>query len=401
MQDKQALADLARAYSNRLVASLKREGILTSPLIEEALNAVPRHEFMGQFYVHDELAAEKEQWRLVQRASEEDATAWLEMVYSNEALITAFDEFGGPTSSSSAPGIMALMLEALDLHPGLRVLEIGTGTGYNLALLAHIAGDPRKVFSVELDAALAHQAQQRLDHVVGKGTTIHIGNGLEGYSQAAPYDGIIASGSYHKVPLPWLDQLQDGGVLVMDLKKMGILQLKKVGTKRAAHGRFLAPSAFMELRESGEVSTPNTVSLFAQYSRRPMVKEMTLSQTEFDPALLEDTHFAFLLQQEFPHTRLLCIPQQEQLPLTFQLLDSASETLIVFRSMEQSDTWKVEVRGELHTWERLYQVYQQWAKLGRPTVLEYVVDINEAGKQYVTISRPIGKVRPPTWVLAG
>ena len=70
--------------------------------------------------------------------------------------------------------------------------------------------DPRRVFSIELDAALARQAQQRLDHVVGKGTTIHIGNGLEGFSQAAPYDGIIATGSHHKVPLPWLDQLQGG-----------------------------------------------------------------------------------------------------------------------------------------------------------------------------------------------
>ncbi len=400
MQDQQALADLARAYSNRLVASMKREGTLTSPLIEEAFNAVPRHVFMDQFYVHEEMAVEREQWRLVQRPSQEDAAAWLETVYSNEALITAFDELDRPTSSSSAPGIMALMLEALDLHPGLRVLEIGTGTGYNLALLAHIVGDPQRVFSVELDAALAHQAQQKLDHVVGRGTTIHIGNGLEGYSQAAPYDRIIATGSYHKVPLPWLDQLQDGGVLVMDLKKMGILQLKKVGTKRAAHGRFLAPSAFMELRESGRASTPNMLSLFSQYTRRPLVQKMTLSQTEFDPALLEDTHFAFLLQREFPHTLLLCIPRQEQIPLTFQLLDSASETLIVFRSTEQADTWKVDVRGALHTWERLYQMYQQWVNLGRPTVLEYRVDIDEAGKQYVTISRPMGEVCPPTWALA-
>jgi hypothetical protein len=53
---------------------LKREGILTSPLIEEAFNVFPRHEFMGQFFVHDEMAEEKEQRRLVQRSSEEDAT---------------------------------------------------------------------------------------------------------------------------------------------------------------------------------------------------------------------------------------------------------------------------------------------------------------------------------------
>jgi hypothetical protein len=73
----------------------------------------------------------------------------------------------------------------------------------------------------------------------------------------------------------------------------------------------------------------------------------------------------------------------------------------MFRSTEQADTWKVDVRGELHIWERLSRVYQQWANQGRPTVLEYAVDIDEAGKQYVTISRPMGEVRPPTWVLAG
>ena len=113
-----------------------------------------------------------------------------------------YDEYNTPTSSSSSPDAMAFMLEDAQLHPGLRILEIGTGTGYNAALLAHILGNPRLVFTVEIDPTLAKRAQHRLDQVAGEGITMHAGNGLHGFAAGAPYTRIIATGSYPRFRWP-------------------------------------------------------------------------------------------------------------------------------------------------------------------------------------------------------
>ncbi len=75
-------------------------------------------------------------------------------MYQNQALTTQVDARGLPTSSSSQPAVMALMLSYLDVKPGMRILEIGTGTGYNAALLVRLTGDPRLVTTLEIDSTL-------------------------------------------------------------------------------------------------------------------------------------------------------------------------------------------------------------------------------------------------------
>ena len=86
----------------------------------------------------------------------------LDAVYRDEAIVTKTDEHGTPISSSSQPQIMAIMLERLALEPGLRVLEIGAGTGYNAALLKTIVGPRGRVVSVDVDPELARGARSRL-----------------------------------------------------------------------------------------------------------------------------------------------------------------------------------------------------------------------------------------------
>src|SRR6266851_5503824 len=187
MQQLDDLDQLARPYADALVAALKSEGKLSSPLVEAAFKQVPRHPFIDQFFLL-ETNDRGVRWRQVQPSSVQNTDAWLRAVYTNRPVVTAYDEYNAPTSSSSSPDAMALMLEASQLRPGLRVLEIGTGTGYNAALLAHIVGDPHHVFTVEIDAALARRAQHILDQVAGQGITVYAGDGLRGYAPGAPYD---------------------------------------------------------------------------------------------------------------------------------------------------------------------------------------------------------------------
>ncbi len=108
---------------------------------------------------------------------------------------------------------MAVMLEALDVTDGVRVLEVGTGTGYNAALLCHRLGD-QHVVTVEVDPVLAEQAQQRLAEV-GYRPIVHVGDGADGYPPGAPYDRVIVTCALTSLPWKLIEQTRQGGVLVV------------------------------------------------------------------------------------------------------------------------------------------------------------------------------------------
>ena len=111
MQQLDDLDQLARPYAEALVAALKSEGKLSSPLVEAAFKEVPRHPFIDHFYLL-ERKDRRMQWQQVQPSTVQNTDAWLRAVYANQPVVTAFDEYNTPTSSSSSPDAMAFMLEA-------------------------------------------------------------------------------------------------------------------------------------------------------------------------------------------------------------------------------------------------------------------------------------------------
>jgi protein-L-isoaspartate(D-aspartate) O-methyltransferase len=397
MQQVDDLDELARPYTDALVAALKSEGKLSSPLVESAFKHVPRHPFIDQFFLL-ETNDRRIQWRHVQPSSVQNTDAWLRAVYTNRPVVTAYDEYNAPTSSSSSPDAMALMLEASQLRPGLRVLEIGTGTGYNAALLAHIVGDPHKIFTVEIDAALARRAQQRLNQVAGEGITVYVGDGLRGYAPGAPYERMIATGSYHKVPLDWLDQLQPGGILLMNLRghlgACAFLKIVKVGPQRVAHGTFLAGSDFMELRDA-QAPSHRVTDLVARYLGRPAVAQKPFTCAEFDPSVLWDHRLEFLLQLSFPEMYFTSVQVDPMCPC---LIDTASDTMLVFRPTDRQGEWFVEIKGQEHLWKRVVQAYRWWIDTGAADIDAYLLEIDAFGKQSVILASKDGG-HERTWIL--
>ncbi|MGB8346820.1 MAG: hypothetical protein WCD86_18170 [Ktedonobacteraceae bacterium] len=380
-----SLADRAEPYIEGMVGLLKTRGSIDSPAIEAAFRCVPRHLFVDHFYMRDKESRIL-RWKHVTLDTLGDIEQWLSLIYRNKPLITSVNAIGQPDGSSSAPGAMAAMLEPLDMQPGMRVLEIGTGTGYNAAVLAHLAGNPHLVFTIDLFPELVAKAQESLDRVVGPGVITRVANGLDGYPPAAPYDRIIATASWYRVPLSWLYQLQHDGVLVMNLKgRLGwgcFLRVTKTGQGRAAHGTITGFSDFMILQEPGSAAI-GFPSLIPHYVGRPINERISFSESEFNPRALDSTSLLFLLQLSFHQLYYGWIQLPADTPPSLCLIDTVTETLLKFCSTEEN--WSVEIRGEVQVWQRLKQIFQHWETLGHPDITAYELEIEETGQQFVCL----------------
>jgi len=128
------------------------------------------------------------------------------MAYADHPLPIGHDQ------TISQPYIVALMSEVLKVHPGQRVLEIGTGSGYQAAVLAEMGAS---VYSIEIMPELGKQAEEVLSSLGYKQVHVRIGDGYLGWPEAAPFDGIIVTCSPSRIPKPLTDQLAEGGRLVI------------------------------------------------------------------------------------------------------------------------------------------------------------------------------------------
>jgi len=181
----------ASTLHQALVDKLKSDGYIRSPRVEAAFRAVPRHLFLPRVA--------------------------LDTVYSDTHIVTK-ERDGQSISSSSQPAIMAIMLELLDLRSGQRVLEIGAGTGYNAALMAHIVGDTGRVVTVDLDEDIVAAARSHLQVAGFEQVQVVCGDGGLGFADEAPYDRIILTVGAADIALAWQEQVMVGGRLVLPLE---------------------------------------------------------------------------------------------------------------------------------------------------------------------------------------
>jgi protein-L-isoaspartate(D-aspartate) O-methyltransferase len=242
----------AAARRRDLADALVSSGAVHSPWLRQAFEDTPREVFVPRFYRRSESGRKV----LVDGIDPAQREQWLRGVYTDEALTVQLtpapdlvDPAGAPTSSSSMPTVMAGMLEALDLQPGHRVLEIGTGTGYNAALLCQRVG-AHNVASVELDPALADAARRALADL-GLHPRVHTADGAAGLAAVAPFDRIIATASTNHIPPAWIAQLAPAGAIVVDLRGSldGCLLRLTMTERDVVEGAFVnLPGSFMPMR---------------------------------------------------------------------------------------------------------------------------------------------------------
>lgn len=225
-----------------LVAALERNGVLRRPAVAAAMRAVPRHRFLPGKPI-DEAYADR--------------------------AITIKTHGGEIVSSISQPGMIALMLELLAPARGERVMEIGTGSGYNAALLAELVGPEGSVTTIDLDDELAGRARAALDALGYRNVRVLTADGGLQLVEHTRFDGLVVTARSDDVAAAWWQALSEGGRLVLPLRLENAGEYA-VGFVRRRDGRLhsvgLHPCAFIALR--GEAAVASASAIFYRDSAR-------------------------------------------------------------------------------------------------------------------------------------
>ncbi|GAA4215413.1 methyltransferase domain-containing protein [Actinocatenispora rupis] len=375
------MTDPAAAHTRMVDQLIDAGNLRTAPWIH-AFRTVPRHPFLPRFYWPTPTG----KWAAVDASDSE----WIDRVYTVTSVVTQLDNDpaawgharhaprpGTPTSSSSDPGLMATMLEALDVHDGQRVLEIGAGTGYNAALLAERLGDDL-VTSVEVDPVLADQARAAVA-AVGRAPTIVTGDGRDGVPDRARYDRIIATVSAPTVPPAWIRQTRTGGRILLNLYAElggGALALLDVDGDRA-HGHFLADYGdFMPTRDEQPDRTTQErfdAALHAPAGDRGHVDVTSRTLGDLDFAML-----AALLVPDVGWITFTPDGAPEQLWLvgadgSWALIDANGDT---------------EQRGTRRIADELTAAHRTWRRLGQPTRDRLGLTVDTSGNHALWLDHP-------------
>jgi len=254
-QDFDDLDDLATLARAALAHEIDRSGAWDAdPVWREAFEAVPRHLFVPYYYI-GVLGGFERCWG--EDPDPHSRERWVRGAYADTPLATRVRD-GELVSSSSQPSLMAAMLTELEVRDGDAVLEIGAGTGYNAALLAHRLGDDL-VTTIDLDPEITESARRHLA-AAGYHPTVVTGDGARGVPERAPFDRIIATCTLTSIPRAWLAQCNpDARILAPMATGLIALHVRDAGH---AEGRFLhTPAYFVPLRGATRPALPEPQQL--------------------------------------------------------------------------------------------------------------------------------------------
>ena len=364
----------ASALAAQLDAELSTADMALDPAWHHAFAATPRHRFVPRILDGATVLSQGD-------------PGWLDAVYANESLATQTlpsDTSGPaiPSSSSSKPTVMAVMLERLAAAPGHRVLEIGTGTGYNAALLAHRLGD-QAVCSIDLDPTLIESAREHLAEI-GLHPRLAAGDGGAGWPGGGPFDRIIATCAITAIPPAWIDQLAEGGRIVapLDAGSAGpLLVLDKTAPDEVTGIIDPYPVLFMPMRATadspyGPGQQPGTAAVGMPH----------YGTTDLDPAeLLARPELTLFLWLHAPGLRFGGGAEHGVV-----VAERGSARAEVDLRPLADGKWAVRQHGPYRLWDTVEHAVAAFDALGRPGASRLGVRGSERCRQAVRLARRPG-----------
>ena len=336
---------------------------LNADWLKQALFNVPRHLFIEQYY--DGAGPDG----IVHVESPIPTAEQLEVIYSNRGMMIRED----PHSAASQPSLIFGMLDDLKLTHGCKVLEIGTGSGWNAGLIAFSVGDESLVYSIDLQTDLVEKAQKHLSSAGFNGVNLRAGDGGLGWD-GETFDRIIVTVGSPDIPPAWIESLAEGGILVIPLKTKGagdpILRLHK--RDDTLTGTFTQWAGFMDLRGNFKSSTEDPLTP----SSDPVVEALLQEAPTFAPLpayVGSDCAFYLRLNGEPMETLW---EYQGHRGMNSVLLDRDLPGLCVPRSiLEPKPENRVEAYGNPKLVDRFISGIEEWINLGSPKITDYHIEL--------------------------
>ncbi|MGH3719579.1 MAG: methyltransferase domain-containing protein [Pseudonocardiaceae bacterium] len=373
-----------------LVDGLSSSGAL-SPDWRAAFLAVPRH-----LFVPDLVWCDREDGsgpRPVRRAEQPDT--WLQLVYRDEPIITQINDGTSPTvapdsavsshtvysSSTSMPTVVAEMLTALRAEPGMSVLEIGTGTGWNTALLAHRLGGEH-VTSIEIDPQISAHAQRALADAGYGAVTVLTGDGALGHPRRAPYDRVLSTACVYQVPYPWIAQTRAGGLVLTPWGTEyhnGHLLAVTVAGDGTATGGIVGTTAFMTVRDQRipwiPISDIVTEDSEARAGEKLSKRHPRYYVADYDARTAIGVQVPRCIPRYTP-------PDAEDPDGILWLLDHWSHSwAAIHHQPDQPGPYRVRQYGPRRLFDEVSAAYRGWKAAGKPPAHTWRITITPDGQR--------------------
>lgn len=348
-----------------------------APWIRRAVDALPRHWFapdrLWRWDGHAYVAIDRGR----------DGARWAQEVYGgvDAAAVTEVTD-GRPSSSLSCQAVVVDMLDSLLLEPGQRVLELGTGTGWNAALLDWRAG-PGRVTSVEVDPDLAARARGRLD-AVGAAVAVEVGDGASGWPQGAPYDGVVSTYAVDHVPWSWVAQTRPGGRIITPWGRLGHVALTVAADGWSASGWVQGLAQFMPAR-GADVAARDFRQVRGEGppdDERPVVRELA--------PLRDDWHLRFALRVALPEVQITMAEDGDG--LNAWIHDGASSWAVL--AAQAGGKTLAYQGGPRRLTDELEAAWDAWLEHGRPELYDFGLTVTP-DQQYAWAKDPRSGPRWP------
>lgn len=316
-----------------------------------------------------------------------DPEGWHRYADANVPITTQWDdgEHTGPepgkvpTSSSSMPSVVFSMLQDLDVSRGMKVLEIGTGTGWNAGLLAHRLGNGQ-VTTIEVDHDVATRARKAL-YGMGLNPTVASADGLFGYPPEAPFDRVLATCGMRSIPFSWVRQTVPGGLIVVPwgthwANRDTVVRLTVADGNSSASGRFTTPVEFMKLRTQRLGVRNHAHYVIDDFPGGASVSTTTLTARDgFDDRF---SPFGFAAGLRIPQCTHATDARGDARSVWLYSLSDRSWAAVVFQEGKPVST--VYQSGARRLWDEVEATYLWWVTQGKPSFEQFGLTITPEGQ---------------------
>lgn len=369
--------DLKRinTLNKRMINKVIKKGYLKRQLYRKAFDLVKRHYFVPQLFTF-----ENGKWVENKIDYENPDFKILKQIYVDKplAFLVKDDQV---VSTTSQPTVMAMMIEAAELEPGMKIMEIGTGSGYNAAILSEIVGGQENVISVEIDRQVFNLAKENLERANYKKVSLINKDGGFSDPTRGPYDSIMVTCACTDLSRRWIDQLKLRGTLVLPLATRGLealtkfekIQDKKLRGTPSTYVRFLNLQGFS-----------SNINHYQKTSKRHENIQKMIMNTKFDYEMTEMFSQNFHKRKIYDFIFYLSIVEKD----TISYFDDSPRDLgdgfgIWSKDPENKGVFlifngKVIHSGSTNLKEKIKEYVDRFHELGEPSLKDYTIEISSA-----------------------